>query len=263
MAKKGKPLDRAKPVSVTEFIKYVERSRSYVYTGGLIATHASGRDRHSIWEAVQRKEVYGTSGPRIMLWFDLLNGPDGETPMGSDLEMDTTPRFRVRAAGAFKQKPGCPDYAVSGLGAQRLDNLCHGDCYNPGDERQRITHIEVVKITPQNVPGEDFSDIIFDDWKVLECEADAEGCTVEFDDPDFVGGGRDSLYYVRAVQEPTPTINGGHLRCEYDEKGQCIKVNPCYAHELTDASDDCLAPSAHRAWSSPIFVDFKHQGNSD
>jgi hypothetical protein len=120
----------------------------------------------------------------------------------------------------------------------------------------------VVKITPQNTPEESFSDIIHDDWKVLECEVNVEGCAVEFEDPDFSEGGRDSLYYVRAVQEPTPTINGGNLRCEYDENGQCIKVNPCYAHELTDALDDCLAPSAHRAWSSPIFVDFKHQGNS-
>ena len=257
VAKKGKPLDRARAVSPGEYIKYVERSRSYVYSGGLIATHASGRDRNSVWEAVQRKEVYGTSGPRILLWFDLLNGPDGVAPMGSDLQLDQNPRFRVSAVGAFKQKPGCPDYALSGLGAEKLDNLCHGDCYNPGDERHRITRIEVIKITPQIRPEEEIADLVFDDWKVLTCSGDEDGCTVEFDDTDFISGARDSLYYVRAIQEPTPTINGGNLRCEYDENGACIKVNPCYPHEWTDASDDCLAPSEHRAWSSPIFVDFR------
>jgi hypothetical protein len=79
---------------------------------------------------------------------------------------------------------------------------------------------------------------------------------VEFEDEDFSAMSRDSLYYVRAIQEPTPTINGANLRCEYDEHGQCIKVNPCHIDERTDYSDDCLAPSEHRAWSSPIFVDY-------
>ena len=58
------------------------------------------------------------------------------------------------------------------------------------------------------------------------------------------------------VQQATPTVNGDQLRCEHDEEGRCIAVNPCRATEPTAYSDDCLAPAPERAWSSPIFVDF-------
>ena len=46
------------------------------------------------------------------LWFDLLNPPNttaATVPVGSDVVMQSAPRFRVAAAGSFVQKPGCPD----------------------------------------------------------------------------------------------------------------------------------------------------------
>ena len=73
-------------------------------------------------------------------------------------------------------------------------------------------------------------------------------------------GGRDTVYYVRAIQEPSLAINGAQLRCEYDEKGHCISVSPCYGDSRTDYQDDCLAETEERAWSSPIFVRFAQQG---
>ena len=59
---------------------------------------------------------------------------------------------------------------------------------------------------------------------------------------------------MRAIEEPSPAVNGGGLRCERDAKGTCVKPHPCYGDYRTPASDDCLAPVEERALSSPIFV---------
>ncbi|NND69664.1 MAG: DUF3604 domain-containing protein [Halioglobus sp.] len=231
------------------------RFSSFFGTGGLVAVHSTGRDRQSIWDALGRKEVYGTSGDRILLWFDLLEG-DERLPMGSQLERVSAPSFEVSAMGAFEQKPGCPADSLRAVAEDRLMRLCGGECYHPGDARKSIERIEVVRIRPQVVAGEDVGDLIEDPWLVLPCETGTESCTVQFSDPDFAAAGRDTLYYVRAHQSATPTVNGAQLRCEYDGQGQCIAVNPCYAGAPTELSDDCLADAEERAWSSPIFVDF-------
>lgn len=230
-----------------------ERQASFFMTGGLAAVHAEGRDRDAIWEAMQRREVYATSGDRILLWFDLENGPEGLAPMGAEVGMGEAPRFRVRAVGAFEQQPGCPDYSVRSLSPVRLQYLCRGECYHPSDLRKPITRVEVVRIRPQQTKGEPIAPLIEDPWKVLECPADRAGCDVGFEDPDFVSGGRETLYYVRALQAPTPAINAGNLRCERDAEGRCTKVQPC-ADPGTSYQDDCLAPMEERAWSSPIAV---------
>jgi len=239
-----------------------ERSSSFFYTGGLVAVHANGRDRDSLWDAMQDKQVYGTSGERILLWFDLLNSDEGARPMGSELAMSRTPRFRVSALGAFKQKPGCPDYVHGGLTSERMENLCRGECYNPEDERKLITRLEIIRIRPQMIEGEpiglpDGSSRIEDVWKAFDCEPNPDGCTVEFEDPEFSGGGRDTSYYVRAIQEAAPHINGGTLRAFNDEAGKAMGVQPCYSDKRTDPSDDCLAMVEGRAWSSPIFLNFR------
>jgi hypothetical protein len=174
--------------------------------------------------------------------------------MGSEARVGEPPRFRVRAVGAARQQEGCPDYAVRGLPPERLEHLCRGECFNPGEEHHRITRIEVVRIRPQIRPGEPVEELIEDPWRRFACAPDPAGCAVEFEDPDFLSGGREALYYVRAIQEPTPAVNAANLRCKYDSEGNCIEVNPCYGDYRTDMGDDCLSENEERAWSSPIFV---------
>jgi len=232
---------------------------SFYYSGGLVAVHSESRHRDDVWNALHRREVYGTSGERILLWFDLLNSPSGKAAMGSEVVMSETPRFEVRALGAFEQKPGCPEYATSGLGEASIKQLCGGECYNPGDTRNRIARIEVVRIQPQQSATESIGDRIEDPWKQFDCPQSAsaeEGCIVEFEDGDFAKSDRETLYYVRAIQEPTLAINGDPFGCERDEQGRCVKVNFCVGGN-SGRDNDCLHPAEERAWSSPIFVDPK------
>jgi hypothetical protein len=250
------PFDREKS-GISGFALFeTERQASFLLTGGLIATHATGRDRGSIWDAMQRREVYGTSGPRILLWFDLLNAPGtggGTRPMGSEVEMGEAPIFQVRAVGSFEQRPGCPERTQSVLGAEEMERICMGECYHPSDRRRPITRIEVIKVTPQRVAGEDVAALIADPWRSFACEPDASGCAVSFSDPDYATDGREAVFYVRAFEAPKPGVNAQNLRCERDQDGECISVDLCPGPEGLE--DDCLAPHEPRAWSSPIWLD--------
>jgi hypothetical protein len=237
-----------------------ERQASFFYTGGLAAVHAAGRSRDAVWDALRRKEVYGTSGDRILLWFHWLNAeaPDGALatiPMGGEGRAGVAPRFEVRAVGALRQQAGCPESSVAALGPEALERLCRGECHHPSDERKTITRIEVVRIRPQLRPGEPVARLVEDPWRTLACEPSPNGCVVQFEDPEFASSGRDTVYYVRAIEAPSPAVNAGNLRCRRDETGACLEVRPCHGDYRTADSDDCTETIEERAWSSPIFVD--------
>ncbi len=234
-----------------------ERGASFFLTGGLAAVHSEGRSRQAIWDALQRREVYGTSGPRILLWFDLLNGPGGvPLPMGSEVELDSGPIFQVRAVGSFEQKPGCPPDALTALAPDRMNRLCQGECYNPGDRRRPLSRIEVIRIRPQKYPGEEISALIEDPWQVFPCSGDPDGCRVAFTDPTFLNSNRDTVYYVRAIERPSLAIAADPLGCEDSANGRCTELEPCSSRPDTE---DCLAETEQRAWSSPIFVGRKER----
>lgn len=230
---------------VTELFPNWVRQNSFFHSGGLVAVHAKGPDRASIWEALETRSVYATTGERMELWFDLV-GTD--VSMGGVATHTAEPTFRVEAKGSPIQKPGCPDWIPD----DHAQGSCGGECYNPTDRRNGMDRIEVVRIRPQISPDEDLDDLIDDPFAVLDCGG-AETCTVEFSDPDYVSGGRDALYYVRAVQLPTGQLNHEDLRCTFDEDGNCIEVDLCMGGAAGEG-DDCIQDGGERAWASPIYL---------
>jgi len=231
-----------------------ERQASFFLNGGLAAVHARGRSREAIWDAMQRREVYGTSGPRILLWFDLLNPPGGgPAPMGSEVRMAEAPIFQVRAVGSFEQKSGCPPDALDALG-DRTQRLCQGECYHPGDARRPITRLEIVRVRPGAGPNAEKR--IEDPWRTIACDGDGGGCQRAFTDPEFAGAARDTLYYVRAIEAPSPAVDADPLGCTRDAEGRCAEIDPCFGRP---DEDECLSETEERAWSSPIFVN--HAGS--
>lgn len=62
--------------------------------GGLTALLAPKLDRDSIWEALYQRNVYATTGARILLSFSA-----NETPMGQSTVLDGFPRINIEAHG--------------------------------------------------------------------------------------------------------------------------------------------------------------------
>jgi len=231
---------------VAEIFPNWVRQNSFFHSGGLVAVHASGSDRQSIWDALEARTVYATTGERIELWFDLVSGP-GAT-MGGAATLSVAPEFTVKAIGAFKQQPGCPDWVPEAY----AEGACHGECYNPTSERHPLDRIEVVRIRPQITPGEPLEELVDDPFLTLDC-AGQTTCEVSFSDPDFLSGARDALYYVRAIQHPTGQLNHEDLRCEEGPDGDCLSVDICQGGERGKA-DDCIQDGGERAWASPIYL---------
>ena len=240
-------IDRMKP-------SQGERIASFLYTGGLIASHVLEKNRNSIWNSLNNREVYATSGERILLWFDVTNHPSGELmPMGSEFSMQENPKFKVRVLGSQKQAPGCS--SENEITKTYLEKLCNGECFNPTDERNNISRIEIIRIRPQTYPDEPIETLIEDTWKIFECKPSQEGCVVEFEDPNFMDANREVIYYVRAIQEPSLAIGAANLACEFDDGGKCKKVKLC-GDVKGQGEGDCLSENEERAWSSPIFIKY-------
>jgi hypothetical protein len=137
------------------------------------------------------------------------------------------------------------------MGPERIERLCQGECYNPSTLRRPISRIEIVRILPQRTPDEEIVGLVEDPWKVISCDGDPDGCVGTFVDEDYRLGGRDALYYARAIEAPSEAVAADPLGCRRDETGRCVQVDPCFGRE---DDDECLAQTEERAWSSPIFV---------
>jgi hypothetical protein len=213
--------------------------------GGLIGVWAEENSRDSIFDAMQRREVFGTSGPRIQPRFfggweldaalceqgDMIaRAYDQGVPMGADLPSPGpaagggAPAFLVAATAdsGTARFPGQP--------LQRLQ-VVKGWADDEGNHHQRVFDVAG---DPDNGAGVD----------PRSCAPTGEGfaqlCAV-WRDPAF-DPATPAVYYLRAVENPS---------CRYSAR-QCLEIAP--AERPADCAEPFFDPVIQeRAWSSPIW----------
>ena len=217
--------------------------------GGLAVLWAEENSRDALFDAMQRREAYGTSGTRPTLRFfggwgygeDLCGAPDfakqgyaGGVPMGGDLpappEGAEAPSFAVWAL----QDPGTE--ATPGTPLQRIQIV-------KGWHDGNATHERVYEVAG----GDNGASV---DTKTCERSGGGESqlCSV-WRDPDFDPKQR-AFYYTRALENPT---------CRWSQ-ALCVeaKVDCSKPDAVLPGFRACCAPDhqpvvQERAWSSPIW----------
>ncbi len=209
-----------------------------ISAGGLAGVWAEANTRADIFDALRRREAFGTSGSRIKLRFFAgsyaENLGDGENavatayangvPMGSDLTNLEDPTFWVWAS----QDPSAPaldriqvikGWLEDGEMKQKLwDVACSGD-RTAGEDGK-------CPATPASVD-------------INTCASSGSGASqlqTTFTDPDF-SPEQIAFYYIRVFENPS---------CRW---------TTALANEAdVDRPTDVSATVQHRAWSSPIWV---------
>jgi len=219
--------------------------------GGLAGVWAEENSRDALFEALHRRETFGTSGPRIPVRFfgsfrqdaDLCDDADfvargyaEGVPMGGDLppapSAGVAPRFAVRAARdpGTSTQPGTP--------LQRLQ-FVKGWIEN-GEAREAVYDVA------GHAPGEATVD-------EHTCETSGPGsdqlCGVWID-PDF-DPAEPAFYYARAVENPTcrwTAFACNKLEVDCSDRGSAKRglYKACCGEETVRSIQE-------RAWSSPIW----------
>ncbi len=208
--------------------------------GGLTGVWATSNDRDAIFDALERREAFGTSGPRIAV--RLFGGWDyPEAICGSDQLLDQGYADGVPMGGTLPpyegadQDDAAPRFIVQalqdplGVGLERVE-IVKGWIDDAGE-----SHEEVVVV---DVAGTDLS------LDEATCEISGEGassfCAV-WEDESF-DATRPAFYYARVLERPT---------CRWSAL-ECLDLA---GDDRPAACDDPTVPRTirERAWSSPIW----------
>ena len=213
--------------------------------GGLMGVWAEERSRDSIFLAMRRREVFGTSGPRIRIrlfggwrYSDGLCAHEGwekdayasGVPMGQELPRPpgqaTSPTFVVWAAA----DEGTLEHP--GVGLQRLQ-IIKGWLDAVGETHERVF----------DVAGDEGNGASVDLATCAPLGSGEETLCAVWSDPDFDPSER-AFYYARAVQNPT---------CRWST-WDCLRMDSALRPATCDEPPSQVKPVIHeRAWSSPIW----------
>ena len=141
----------------------MERQASFFLTGGLMAAHSVDRQRNSIWDSFKRREVYGTSGPRMLLWFDLLNPPNTRgrpIPMGAEAVMNENPIFRFARSAPLNKSPAVPTTRRPHWAQTASTTSAAASAFTHRPPRAGHYANRSRSIQPQNAPGEPIAPLI-------------------------------------------------------------------------------------------------------
>ena len=204
--------------------------------GGLAVAWAEENSRSAIFDAFQRKEVYGTSGPRFIVRFfvgdnldkNLCNNPDNisyayanATPMGGTIASDSLsqPSIFISASADSSIKDQFIEKLQVVKGVVRNGEL--------------LTTVHDVGVT--NAQSK---------LDIANCEVTGSGekamCSV-WNDPNF-NSSENAYYYVRVVANKT---------CRWSHN-LCLQ-NPEYCEADSDASIPKVIQE--RAWTSPVWLE--------
>jgi hypothetical protein len=246
----GIPIGDALPDSLLDPVEY--------NPGGLAVLWADENSRSALFAALQRRETYATSGPRIALRVFGGWGLDGDlcqgdfaargsatgVPMGATLPPPPAP-----VEGAEASAPSAPAIAISAL----------RDPGGNGDPSTPLQRAQVVKlwVGEDGAAHEKVVDVAGDakngasaDPRTCETHGDgADQLCAVWRDPEF-DAARPALYYVRVLENPvcrwsTRACNQAGVDCAKPEtvrtgfEGCCDPAIPKTIQE--------------RAWSSPIW----------
>ncbi len=210
--------------------------------GGLIGVWAEENSREAIFKASKRKEVFGTSGPRIQP--RLFAGWDYSTSLCDDPDMLSKAYQQGVPMGGDLPARGsasAPVFIASALADAGTADL-------PGTPLQRL---QMVKgwVDDKGVTNEKVFDIAGDanngaSVNLENCTRSGSGfvqlCTV-WQDPEF-DPSRRAVYYLRAVENPSCRYTA--WQCASLPEGQ--RPADCSRPEVRKAIQE-------RAWSSPIW----------